>query len=202
MNSAHSSSETGSSGLIKTPKQLILVVVLAFVLPILGIFAIIHFVVGGKPPVASPMSEKAIAERIAPIGSTPEIDKAPSTLTPAPTTSSPMPAVAMNATESANNTKTPAPMAVASSGNGSGSALEHGKAVFNGNCQACHATGAAGAPKLGDKAAWGPRISKGIAALQMSAIKGKNVMPAKGGNLSLSDNDVKAAVDYMVSQAK
>ena len=77
-----------------------------------------------------------------------------------------------------------------------------GKAVYDTNCQACHAAGVAGAPKLGDKAAWAPRLGAGAAALTASAIKGKNAMPPKGGNLSLADGDIKAAVDYMVSQSK
>jgi cytochrome c5 len=62
--------------------------------------------------------------------------------------------------------------------------------------------GAAGAPKQGDKAAWAPRIKNGNGTLYASAIKGKNAMPAKGGNASLSDDDVKSVVDFMVSQAK
>lgn len=77
-----------------------------------------------------------------------------------------------------------------------------GKAVYEATCAACHATGAAGAPKFGDKAAWGPRIKTGAPALHASALKGKGVMPAKGGNGSLSDADVVAAVDYMVGQSK
>ncbi|RZI42027.1 cytochrome c5 family protein [Herbaspirillum sp. HC18] len=76
-----------------------------------------------------------------------------------------------------------------------------GKAVYDATCAACHGTGAAGAPKLGDKAAWAPRL-KDKAAMQASALKGKGVMPAKGGNSSLSDADVLAAVDYMAGQAK
>jgi cytochrome c5 len=76
-----------------------------------------------------------------------------------------------------------------------------GKAVYDATCAACHATGAAGAPKLGDKAAWAPRL-KDVAAMKASALKGKGVMPAKGGNSGLSDADVIAAVDYMASQAK
>lgn len=76
-----------------------------------------------------------------------------------------------------------------------------GKAVYESTCAACHATGAAGAPKFGDKAAWAPRI-KDVAAMKASALKGKGVMPAKGGNSSLSDADVLAAVDYMASQVK
>jgi cytochrome c5 len=76
-----------------------------------------------------------------------------------------------------------------------------GKAVYDATCAACHTTGAAGAPKLGDKAAWAPRV-KDMAAVTASALKGKGVMPAKGGNSSLSDADVTAAVEYMVSQSK
>jgi len=77
-----------------------------------------------------------------------------------------------------------------------------GKDVFSATCAACHASGVMGAPKLGDKAAWAPRIKTGKDALYNSALKGKGVMPAKGGNASIPDADVKAAVDYMVSQAK
>ncbi|HYP67881.1 MAG TPA: c-type cytochrome [Thiobacillaceae bacterium] len=80
--------------------------------------------------------------------------------------------------------------------------LAKGKNVFEGTCKACHETGVAGAPKFGDKAAWAPRIKTGFEALYTSAVKGKNAMPAKGGNASLTYADVKAAVDYMVSKAK
>jgi cytochrome c5 len=79
---------------------------------------------------------------------------------------------------------------------------DKGKDIYTKACAACHASGAAGAPKFGDKAAWGPRIATGKPALYNSALKGKGAMPAKGGNAALADDDVKAAVDYMVSQAK
>ena len=71
-------------------------------------------------------------------------------------------------------------------------------------CAACHDQGVAGAPKLGDKAAWEPRIKQGMEALYTVGLKGKSgtAMIAKGGNPSLSDADVKAAVDYMVSKVK
>lgn len=82
-----------------------------------------------------------------------------------------------------------------------GALAADGKKVFDSNCVACHGTGVAGAPKMGDAAAWGPRIKTGNAALYTSALKGKGAMPAKGGNPGLSDADVKAAVDYMVAQA-
>jgi len=77
-----------------------------------------------------------------------------------------------------------------------------GKQVFDSTCTACHSTGVAGAPKLGDKAAWAPRIKQGMDTLLQSALKGKGAMPPKGGNASLSDADVRAAIEFMVSQAK
>ena len=77
-----------------------------------------------------------------------------------------------------------------------------GKKVYDTTCMACHGTGIAGAPKFGDKAAWAPHFRAGIDALYASALKGKGAMPAKGGNASLSDTEVKAAVDYMAAAAK
>ncbi|MGB4468279.1 MAG: c-type cytochrome [Azovibrio sp.] len=77
-----------------------------------------------------------------------------------------------------------------------------GPAVYASVCSACHATGAAGAPVKGDKAAWAPRIATGSDALYRSALGGKNAMPPKGGAANLSDDEIKAAVDYLVSQAR
>ena len=81
-------------------------------------------------------------------------------------------------------------------------AFADGKAVYDTACAACHKDGVAGAPKSGDKAAWAARIKSGKDALYASAMKGKGAMPAKGGNASLSDADVKAAVDYMFAAVK
>ncbi len=72
--------------------------------------------------------------------------------------------------------------------------------VYNTACAACHASGAAGAPKLGDKAAWEPRLAQGLDALVMSSLKGKGSMPPKGGTTSLSDADVKSAGEYMLQK--
>lgn len=77
-----------------------------------------------------------------------------------------------------------------------------GEAVFNTICKACHETGVAGAPKAGDKAAWAPRIATGIDALLKSATNGKNAMPARGGAADLTDDELKAAVEYLVGKAK
>ena len=83
---------------------------------------------------------------------------------------------------------------------------DKGKAVYDQACAACHAAGVAGAPKTGDKGAWKDRVAKGNNTLYDHAIKGfqgkSGVMPPKGGNMSLADADVKAAVDFMVSKAK
>jgi cytochrome c5 len=77
-----------------------------------------------------------------------------------------------------------------------------GATVYNAVCIACHAAGVAGAPKTGDKAAWAPRIAAGNAALLMSATNGKNAMPPRGGAADLTDSELKAAVEYLVGQAK
>lgn len=81
-------------------------------------------------------------------------------------------------------------------------AAPNGEKIYKQACMACHAAGVAGAPKLGDKAAWAPRIKQGKAVLYQAALKGKNAMPAKGGQMSLADADVKAAVDYMIGKSK
>ncbi len=81
-----------------------------------------------------------------------------------------------------------------------------GEDTYKNACMACHSTGAAGAPKVGDKAAWKARIAQGNDKLYEHSIKGfkgeKGVMPAKGGRTDLSDDAVKAAVDYMVAGSK
>jgi len=81
-----------------------------------------------------------------------------------------------------------------------------GKATYDSTCFACHGTGAAGAPMLGKKDVWSDRIAKGMDTLKKHAIEGfkgeKGFMPAKGGRANLSDADVGAAVEYMVSQSK
>lgn len=81
-----------------------------------------------------------------------------------------------------------------------------GKEVYDAACFVCHTPGAAGAPKLGDAAAWGPRVEKGAETLYKNAINGymgdNGMMPPKGGRPDFSDDDVKAAVDYMTANSK
>jgi cytochrome c5 len=72
--------------------------------------------------------------------------------------------------------------------------------TYTTTCMACHGAGVLGAPKFGDKAAWKPRIAKGKPALYTSAINGIKMMPPRGGNPSLKDDDIKALVDYMVAK--
>ena len=81
-------------------------------------------------------------------------------------------------------------------------AAADGKGVYDKVCFACHAQSVAGSPKLGDKEAWAPRLKAGVDGLMQSVIKGKGAMPPKAGNPSLSDQEIRAAVEFMVSQAK
>jgi cytochrome c5 len=76
-----------------------------------------------------------------------------------------------------------------------------GEEVFNGVCMACHSAGLMGAPKPGDNAAWAPRIAQGYDTLVQHAVKGIRMMPAKGGNAGLSDDEVAAAVKYMANKS-
>ena len=101
-----------------------------------------------------------------------------------------------SAAASAGNAKTEKSAAASAGSTGKG------KATYEAVCFVCHAAGVANAPKFADKAAWAPRIATGMDTLYHSVLNGKGAMPAKGGNAALGEADVKAAVDYMVSQAK
>lgn len=148
------------SSLIKTPKQLVIVVVLSFILPVAIIVMMVQLVTGSKksaPPTAA--SEEAIAQRIKPVGE-----------------------VVIAAAGGALQTRT-------------------GQAVVEGACAACHATGALNAPKIGDAAAWGKLIPRGLDALAANAIKGVRQMPARGGNPDLTDFEVARAIVHMANQS-
>lgn len=95
----------------------------------------------------------------------------------------------------------PAPVAVAAAAP-AGAAGVPGKALYESACMACHAAGVANAPKLGDKAAWAPRLTTGKEALYAAVIKGKGAMPPKGAAMTSSDADIKAAVDFMLASVK
>ena len=169
--------------LIKTPQQLIVVVVLAFLIPVLSIIMIAELATGGLKfdPKSSVMSDAAVAERLKPVGSAYVGD------VPASAAGADVKAASGGAVQTASG---PAK---------AGGAVD-GKALYQSVCTACHGAGIAGAPKTGDKAVWKPRIALGKEALYASAIKGKNAMPPKGGAAAASDAEIKAAVDYLISQ--
>ena len=81
-------------------------------------------------------------------------------------------------------------------------AFDAGISVYNSKCIICHGSGVAGAPKIGDKAAWAPRIAQGMDTLLANAIKGKNAMPPRGTCTECSDADLQAAIEYMISQSE
>ncbi|HSC65676.1 MAG TPA: c-type cytochrome [Caldimonas sp.] len=147
-------------GPIKTPKQLILAVLYAFVVPIFGIVLLVMFVTSGKRPAAGTdaMSPQAVAERIRPVG--------------------------MVEVKDASDV----------------GSLKTGDQVFAAQCSACHASGALGAPKLGDATAWAARIKTGLNALVHSAVAGKGQMPPQSGG-DFSDYEIARAVVYMTSKA-
>ena len=124
---------------------------------------------------------------------------APAAQAAAPAEQAAAPAAA--ATPAAPAAPAPAAQAAAPAAAAPAAAVD-GEKVYKGICFSCHDVGVAGSPKLGDKAAWAPRIATGNDTLYGTAINGKNAMPAKGGNPALSDAEIKAAVDFMVSKSK
>jgi cytochrome c5 len=127
----------------------------------------------------------------APAGSAPEAAASTTAQAPAATAA---PAVA--ATVAA-----PAPAPAAAAKTTTVAKAGEPPALFQQVCSACHLTGAAGAPKLGDKAAWAPRLAQGIDGLTANAIKGKNAMPPRGGS-SATDAQIREVVTYMYNAAK
>ncbi len=145
--------------------------------------ALAMHVYGNHPPAASPEQGREVAARIAPVGAVYAGDTGRAALA--------------SAEEAAKKN------AVAAAPFGGST---DGKTIFGGLCNACHTTGAGGAPKIDDKAAWAPRVAQGLDTLTKHAIEGytgkSGVMPARGGNPALTDEQVKATVEWMVSQVK
>ncbi len=146
---------------IKTPKQLIVTVVLAFVVPIAIIILLVNMVTSGTKVGAGSdtLSSEAVTKRIAPVAGFALVD--------------------------ANAPKV----------------FKTGEQVFTAVCTACHTAGVAGAPKIGDSAAWAPFIQSGFDAMMNVALHGKGGMPAKGGNPTLSDFEVARAGAYMANKS-
>lgn len=122
----------------------------------------------------------------------------------APSAPATAPAPAAPATPPAAETPAAAPTATPATPVAAGNAL--GSSTYNKVCALCHAAGVGGAPKPGDKTDWGPRIAQGKDVLYKHAIEGftgqKGMMPPRGANPALKDEEVKAAVDFMVSKSE
>ncbi|MBL0142089.1 MAG: cytochrome c5 family protein [Betaproteobacteria bacterium] len=181
MSNAHHS-DTADANPESHPVKLAISVVLGAVSLIVGIILVAQFAIGayGNRSLENDpaMAPEALARRIAPVARL-QVEGA-SPIAPAP-----------------QGPKVAAVVAAPAKGG-----KADGKKVYDTTCMVCHATGVAGAPKIGDKAAWAPRVKTGNDALYASALKGKAAMPPRGGNASLGDDEVKAAVDYMVAGSK
>ncbi|MEO5626265.1 MAG: c-type cytochrome [Dokdonella sp.] len=149
----------------------------------LVLMALAAHIYGDHPPPQNPDKQKLVEERISPVGAVYAGD----------TGRAAMQAAADAATKAAAS-------AVAYGG------TTDGKAIFGNLCQSCHLAGIAGAPKVGDKVAWAPRVAQGVATLIKHATEGytgkAGIMPAKGGNPALNDAQIKATVEWMVEQVK
>lgn len=165
------------SSFIKTPKQLITVIVLAFVVPVIVIIMLVHLATSGRSSNPNVLNPDAVAARIQPVGKL-EFGPPGGQVAQAPAAAAPKPASAGKP------------------------AAADGKAVYSQTCVACHQVSVAGSPPLGDKAAWAPRIKQGMDVLMQSVLKGKGAMPPKGGNAALTEAQVRAAIEFMVSQSK
>ena len=159
---------------IKTPKQLVIVILLAFLVPIIGIILLVQLVLTVTGPDPKVMAPEAIAERIKPVA---RVEFGPREGAPAPA-------------------QTAAAKPAAKAG------PADGKAVYDKICFACHQQSVAGSPRLGDKQAWAPRIQQGLPTLLQSVLKGKGAMPPRGGNPALSEAEARAAIEFMVGQSK
>jgi len=152
---------------------------------------------GGNPNLSDEEVEAATAYLVEPVMEVPEIggDEAASEGEEAT-------ANAESSEETSGEVTETASTDAEAQGSGNADSGLDGEALFSSSgCVACHASGAAGAPVLGNVEAWGPRLEKGAEALYASAINGIGVMPPKGGS-SASDDEVKAVVDYMISEAE
>jgi len=96
----------------------------------------------------------------------------------------------------------PAPAPAADAAATAAAGAKSGEQVYNSNCVACHGTGAAGAPKLGDTAAWAPRIAAGMDSLLANATNGLKAMPPKGLCMTCSEAELQGAVEYMVNNSQ
>ena len=169
----------------KTAKEAIFIMLLTIVVSAVSILLIVKLISGGMKidHGSAELSEDAIAHRLKPVGQV-SVAFGP---------------VDTNIASDKSSEQLGQP---ADSGDASTKVAASGEQIYNTFCVACHATGVGGAPKIGDKAAWKARIAQGIDALYASAIGGKNAMPPKGGAMSTPDDNIKSAVDFMVSKSR
>lgn len=153
---------------------------------------------GGNPSLSDTEMEAAVAYMVEPVMEVPELgggDDAAAEETAAPEGEA-------AGDEMASSEGAASEEGAAASEEASGGSELDGEALYASvGCVACHAAGVAGAPKLGNAEAWGPRIEQGNDALYQSVFNGKGAMPPRGGS-SASDEEIMAVVDYMVSQAQ
>jgi len=159
------------SSFIKTPQQLVVVILLAFLVPIFGIVLLVTLVLSQPGADPNALQPEAVAKRLQPVG---KVEFGPVMAAAGP----------------------------AAKAKGGKAGPADGKSVYDKVCVACHQVSVAGSPRLGDKAAWAPRLKSGIDALVQSVLKGKGAMPPRAGNPALSDAEVKAAVEFMTSQSR
>lgn len=220
-----SDEQHGHGSVINTPKQLIAAILAGFLIPIIGIVLLVQLVANDKRAGAGSdaQSPEAIAERLKPIGDVGYTLKEGGTTKQAAAPADAAPPAAAEPAQVAANTAAPQEPSVAAAAAGAAAAAsdaaasaataanaaaatvnvssDAGKTLYQSACMACHGAGVAGAPKVGDKGAWTQRIAKGKDTLYQNAIKGIGVMPAKGG-AQASDEEVKAAVDYMITASQ
>ena len=177
------------------PVKLAIAVVVGALGLIVGVVLLAYFAVGSHrvgSGEAKANTPEAIANRIAPVV-TLAVESTKGSVAAVPVS---VPTKAAKATTPVAAIAIPAALPAGTVAQGGG------EGTYKSACSACHATGIAGAPKLGDKASWVARVAKGKSTLYEHAIKGFNAMPAKGGNTTLADADVKAAVDFLLAQIK
>lgn len=192
--------EQDHSGPIKTPTQLFFAAAAGFVLPILIIIGFATYYSSGSEtsPGETDAAQKTAA-RIQKVGqaevnasAAPAAAAAEEKPADGGAATAPPPAAVAQAAPAATEAKAATAPAVDAAA---------GKALYDKSCVACHGTGVAGAPKLGDKATWGPRIAEGMDAMMKIAINGKGAMPPRGATTA-SDAELRAAVEYMAQAAK
>ena len=189
----------GHEGPIKTPRQLILTVVAAFVVPVAVIVLLVNFVATAPRPGAGSdwNSAEAVARRLMPIGHV--------QLAGAPAAGDAAAAPVAQAAEAAPAAAAPAAAAPAAAAPTAVAATpaagSEPPALYARSCTSCHRSGVAGAPKTGDHAAWAPRAAAGIDALTASVIKGKGAMPPRGTAAKASDAEIREVVAYMLKAA-